>query len=132
MPESRRILIADDEAHVTHVVSAKLRRAGYEVHVAADGEAALREAVEFAPDLMITDLQMPYLSGFEVALRLKAEAATQNMPVILLTARGYVLDPAELSLTNIRLVMAKPFSATSLLEAVQEALGDAGVSRQAA
>lgn len=132
MNHTRRILIADDEAHVTHIVGAKLRRAGFEVTVAGDGEEALRQALESAPDLLITDLQMPYLSGFEVAMRLKADARTAGVPVLLLTARGYVLDPAELALTNIRQVMAKPFSALSLLDAVQRTLGGGEAERQAA
>lgn len=132
MNHTRRILIADDEAHVTHIVGAKLRRAGFEVTVAGDGEEALRQALESAPDLVITDLQMPYLSGFEVAMRLKADARTAGVPVLLLTARGYVLDPAELALTNIRQVMAKPFSALSLLDAVQRTLGGGEAERQAA
>jgi DNA-binding response OmpR family regulator len=130
--ETKRILIADDEAHVTHIVGTKLRRAGYEVDVAGDGEEALRQALESPPDLMITDLQMPYLSGFEVAMRLKADPRTSAVPILLLTARGYVLDPAELALTNIRQVMAKPFSALSLLDAVQRTLGDGESERLAA
>lgn len=132
MSETKRILIADDEAHVTHIVGTKLRRAGYEVDVAGDGEEALRQALESPPDLMITDLQMPYLSGFEVAMRLKADPRTSAVPILLLTARGYVLDPAELALTNIRQVMAKPFSALSLLDAVQRTLGDGESERLAA
>ena len=132
MSEANRILIADDEAHVTHIVAAKLRKAGFDVRVANDGEEALREAMESPPDLLITDLQMPYLSGFEVAMRLKADARTAEVPIILLTARGYVLDPAELALTNIRQVMAKPFSALALLDAVQKTLGADGAERRAA
>lgn len=132
MSESKRILIADDEAHVTHIVGAKLRRAGFEVTVAGDGEEALRQALESPPDLVITDLQMPYLSGFEVAMRLKADERTSGVPILLLTARGYVLDPAELALTNIRQVMAKPFSALSLLDAVQRTLGGGEAERKAA
>ena len=132
MGELKRILIADDEAHVTHIVGAKLRRAGFEVRVASDGEEALREAMESPPDLVITDLQMPYLSGFEVSLRLRKEERTAGVPILLLTARGYVLDPAELALTNIRHVMAKPFSALALLETVERTLGAEGMERRAA
>lgn len=132
MSDAKRILIADDEAHVTHIVGTKLRRAGFEVRIAQDGEEALREALESPPDLLITDLQMPYLSGFEVAMRLRGNERTANVPILLLTARGYVLDPAELALTNIRQVMAKPFSALSLLDAVQRTLGTGDSGRQAA
>lgn len=132
MSTSKRVLIADDESHVTHVVAAKLRKAGYEVQVANDGDEALRAALERAPDMLITDLQMPYLSGFEVAMRLKADPKTANTPVLLLTARGYVIDSSELALTNIRQIMAKPFSALALLEIVQTMLGDKEPERKAA
>ncbi len=129
---TKRVLIADDEAHVTHVVAAKLRKAGYVVQVANDGDEALRAAFESTPDMLITDLQMPYLSGFEVAMRMKADPKTANTPVLLLTARGYVIDSSEIALTNIRQIMAKPFSALALLEAVQAMLGDQVTERKAA
>lgn len=132
MSTTNRILIADDEAHVTHVVSAKLRKAGFEVQIANDGEEALRLALEQPPDMLITDLQMPFLSGFELAMRLKADPRTANTPVLLLTARGYVIDSSELTLTNIRQIMAKPFSAPALLEIVQALLGDGISERKAA
>ncbi len=132
MSTTNRILIADDEAHVTHVVSAKLRKAGFEVQIANDGEEALRLALEQPPDMLITDLQMPFLSGFELAMRLKADPRTANTPVLLLTARGYVIDSSELTLTNIRQIMAKPFSALALLEIVQALMGDGISERKAA
>lgn len=132
MSTTKRVLIADDEAHVTHVVAAKLRKAGYVVQVANDGDEALRAAFESTPDMLITDLQMPYLSGFEVAMRMKADPKTANTPVLLLTARGYVIDSSEIALTNIRQIMAKPFSALALLEAVQAMLGDQVTERKAA
>lgn len=132
LSKTKRVLIADDEAHVTHVVAAKLRKAGYVVQVANDGDEALRAAFESTPDMLITDLQMPYLSGFEVAMRMKADPKTANTPVLLLTARGYVIDSSEIALTNIRQIMAKPFSALALLEAVQAMLGDQVTERKAA
>lgn len=129
---TKRILIADDETHVTHVVGAKLRKCGYEVLVASDGEEALKMAQEHLPDLIITDLQMPYLSGFEIALRLMERPETSGTPVMLLTARGYVLDSTELASTNIKAVMAKPFSVTSLLASVEQLLGSTIEQRGAA
>jgi two-component system alkaline phosphatase synthesis response regulator PhoP len=132
LSKTKRVLIADDEAHVTHVVAAKLRKAGYQVQVAHDGDEALRAAFESAPDMLITDLQMPYLSGFEVAMRMKSDPTTANTPVLLLTARGYVIDSSEIALTNIRQIMAKPFSALALLETVQAMLGDQVTERKAA
>lgn len=129
---TKRILIADDEMHVTHVVGSKLRKAGFDVVVANDGEEALRAALDCKPDMLITDLQMPYLSGFELAMRLKSEPTTSQTPVLLLTARGYVVDSSELALTNIRQIMAKPFSALALLEVVHGMIGGSAEERKAA
>ncbi|MCW5775103.1 MAG: response regulator [Phycisphaeraceae bacterium] len=122
------ILLADDEAHITHVVGMKLRAAGYATVVARDGEEALTLALQHRPNLVITDLQMPYMSGIELATRLRSDERTCETPVLMLTARGYVLDQNELSATNIRAVLSKPFSARDILRRVEEVLGPAGAS----
>ncbi|MEZ6242899.1 MAG: response regulator [Phycisphaerales bacterium] len=119
------VLLADDEPHITLVVSRKLRSAGLDVVTAEDGEEALDLALERPPTLVITDLQMPYMTGIDLARALKSEASTSEIPVIMLTARGYVLNPAQLASTNIRFVMSKPFSAREILEKVFELLPDA-------
>lgn len=126
------ILVADDEAHISQVVSTRLRRAGYEVVVASDGEEAFELALEHAPDLVVTDLQMPYMNGLELALKLRCHAATANTPVIMLTARGYILEDGQAEATNIRLLMSKPFSARELTEKVGEVLGEQSEGREAA
>ena len=117
------ILVADDETHITHVVSLKLKNAGHDVVVAHDGEEALELCFEHRPHLVITDLQMPYMSGLELAQRLKTDERTDTTPVLMLTARGYALDQAELDQTNIRRVMSKPFSPREILQLVTELLG---------
>ncbi len=121
------ILLADDEAHITHVVGMKLRAAGYTTVVARDGEEALTLALKHRPDLVITDLQMPYMSGIELATQLRADERTAETPVLMLTARGYVLDESELRATNIRVVLSKPFSARDILRRVEEFLGRGSV-----
>lgn len=112
------VLLADDEPHITHVVSSKLRGAGMRVIVADDGEQALELALEHRPDIIVTDLQMPYLSGIELAHRLALHERTAAIPLIMLTARGYVLNASEIEDTNIRHMMSKPFSARELLKLV--------------
>lgn len=126
------ILLADDEAHITCVVSQKLRSAGFSVAVARDGEEALDLAIRIKPSLVVTDLQMPRMSGLELALRLKETAATAETPVVMLTARGYIMDPATMAKTNIRHVMGKPFSARDVLKKVTELLGVQSTSAEAA
>jgi two-component system alkaline phosphatase synthesis response regulator PhoP len=118
------ILLADDEPHITLVLARKLCAHGYEVVTAEDGEEAFELAQERTPALVITDLQMPYVTGIELARSLKADEATAATPVIMLTARGYVLDPTDLGSTNIRYVMSKPFSAREIVEKVVDLLSD--------
>ena len=121
----KRILVVDDEAHITHVVSLKLTNAGYAVTTAGDGEEAFEIACQEGPDLIITDLQMPYMSGLELAKKLKRTSKTATTPVLMLTARGYALDQSELGQTNIKGVMSKPFSPREVLEKARAALGEA-------
>src|SRR5437868_8690401 len=95
MNETRTILVADDETHILHVVSLKLRNAGFNVITARDGQEALEMAQQEKPDLIITDYHMPQLSGLELCQRLKKDPATSAIPAIMLTARGYQLDPSD-------------------------------------
>ncbi len=129
--ESMKILVIDDEAHITHVVSLKLRNLGFEVVTAGDGEEGYELARQHKPDLIITDLQMPYLTGLEMCAKLKALKETSHIPAILLTARGYALSPADLDRTNIKEVMSKPFSPRGVAEKVEEVLKECGGATEA-
>lgn len=119
----RRIIVADDEPYLTFMLATRLREHGAEVFVAADGEEALSLAREHKPDLVITDFQMPVLSGLELARRLLETPDTADIPVVLLTARGHCLPAADLVATNIRHLVAKPFSTKELIAIVSELCG---------
>lgn len=119
------IVVADDETHIRLVVADKLRSAGYTVHEARDGEEALDLVHLHHPDAIITDLQMPYMSGLELCMRLAEEAraaGTVPPPTVLLTARGHILEPEQMAQTGIKRVMGKPFGVRDLLEFVQTTL----------
>jgi CheY-like chemotaxis protein len=118
----RKILVADDESHILHVVSLKLRNAGYSVVTARDGQEAFDLASSEHPDLLITDYHMPQLSGLELCQKLKRDAATAGIPAIMLTARGYHLDPSDTEQSGILRMLSKPFSPRQLLVTVQEVL----------
>ncbi len=137
MAESKPIiLVCDDEAAIRSIVAAKLRSAGYEVHEARNGVegfgyanfaslpagAKPRLAAPIVPSLIVTDLQMPLISGLEMAQMFRSFVATANVPVIMLTARGYIVDETQRVQTNIRAMMAKPFSSADLLEKVRALL----------
>ncbi len=119
---SYTILVADDESHILNVVSLKLTNAGYRVLTARDGQEALEMALAERPDLLITDYHMPQLSGLELCQRLRQTEATAKIPAILLTARGYNLDPEDTERSGIKVMIAKPFSPRQLLATVQEML----------
>jgi DNA-binding response OmpR family regulator len=119
----KTILVADDETHILNVVSLKLRNAGFRVLTAHDGQEALDVALAERPDLLITDYQMPQLSGLELCRRLKQDATTRAMPKIMLTARGYHLEPQDTEDSGILKMLSKPFSPRHLLATVNEVLG---------
>ncbi len=112
---ARTILIADDETHILNVLTIKLQNAGYRVITAQDGEEAHRLACEHLPELIITDYQMPLLSGLELCSRLLSNPATKDIPAILLTARGFSMSQREKTQDNIRQVVTKPFSPREIL-----------------
>ncbi|MGH7265254.1 MAG: response regulator transcription factor, partial [Candidatus Rokuibacteriota bacterium] len=87
-----RILLADDERHIGDMVTFKLTNGGHHVLRAHDGEEALRLAATERPDLLILDVMMPVLDGFQVLRQLKADPALAPIPVIMLTARGRESD----------------------------------------
>ena len=118
----KTILVADDETHILHVVSLKLRNAGFKVLTAQDGQEALELAQLEKPDLVITDYHMPQLSGLELCQRLKQDPATNGIPAIMLTARGYHLDPMDTEQSGILRMLSKPFSPRQLLATVNEVL----------
>ena len=124
----KKVLVVDDEAHLTYILSFKLQQMGLEVITASDGEEAYSLACAHPPDLIITDFQMPGLSGLELCLKLKQTPATADIPILMLTARGHRITPSELVRTNIQHLMPKPFSARELMARTAEMLHDSGGS----
>jgi len=113
-----RVLLVDDEAHILQVLSLKLRNAGYDIVTAVDGEEAFEAACQQPPDLVITDFQMPYMTGLELCRSLRENESTRDVPVIMLTARGYALADDDLAIGNIRDVLTKPFSPRAIVSMV--------------
>jgi len=120
--EKPLILVVDDETHILHVVSLKLSNAGYEIITAEDGEEALELALKHQPVMVITDYQMPFMTGLELCIALKQHEKTSSTPALMLTARGFSLPGDALKKTNIAGVISKPFSPREILARVQEML----------
>ena len=117
-----RVLVVDDEAHILHVLSLKLRNAGYEVTTAVDGEEGYELATQELPDLVITDFQMPYMTGLELCRALASHPPTSHIPVLMLTARGYALDDDDLAIGNIKGILSKASSPRGVLQQVEDLL----------
>lgn len=122
---TKRILLCDDEIHILRAAEFKLKKAGYDVVIASDGEEAWQSIQQQVPDMLITDYQMPRLDGLGLVIRVRANPATADLPVFLLTAKGYELSHEELAAKwNVRVVIAKPFSPRELLQRVDRVLGE--------
>jgi DNA-binding response OmpR family regulator len=118
-----RVLVVDDEPHVVRLVEINLTQLGFEVSGASDGEECLARVAEEKPDLVILDVMMPRLDGFETLSRLRADPATAEIPVIMLTARAQDDDTFEGYGRGARWYLTKPFSPTELRATVRRVLG---------
>jgi two-component system response regulator RegX3 len=116
---SRRILVVDDEPAIVHALSYALRREGFEVDAAGDGEAALEAALGTDYDLIVLDLMLPKLSGTEVCRRVRAE---RTVPIIMLTAKDSEVDTVVGLSVGADEYVTKPFSALELVARVQALL----------
>jgi two-component system phosphate regulon response regulator PhoB len=123
---SHSILVCDDDTHIRCILAMKLRSAGHVVHEARDGEEGFAKAVAQKPSLILTDYQMPNVDGLSMALKLAADPATQDIPLVMLTARGHSVGEEELAKTRIRALVDKPFSAKQVMEKVAAILSGGG------
>jgi DNA-binding response OmpR family regulator len=120
---SKKILAADDEPHILRVVKDKLANAGFTVVTAVNGEEALQLALQEKPDLILLDVMMPKMNGFEVCRKLRGEPGFAAIPIMLLTARGQEVDRKMGFEAGATEYITKPFSPRQLLQTVQEKLG---------
>src|SRR5713226_6072828 len=118
-PIDASILVVDDEAMMRKVVGRGLTAAGCTVVYAADGEEALARLGEALPDLVISDVTMPRMDGFELLKRIRSQAATRALPVILLTARGDTEDLVAGMGLGADDYLVKPFALRELLARVR-------------
>jgi two-component system alkaline phosphatase synthesis response regulator PhoP len=121
---SKKVLVCDDEPYIVESVSYVVRKAGFEVDVAEDGEEALTKAQEMRPDLIFLDIMMPKLSGHEVCRRLKDDPETRSTYIVMLTARGQEEDEKRALDMGADEFMTKPFSPRKMRAKLQEVLGD--------
>ena len=117
-----KVLIADDEIHIIHVVAIKLRNNGYEVISANNGAEAYELVHTEHPDIIVTDYQMPLMTGIELIEKLRTDQATKHLPVILLTARSFAISQEQQESLDVSACLSKPFSPKELLKSIQDIL----------
>jgi two-component system alkaline phosphatase synthesis response regulator PhoP len=125
----RKVLVADDEIHIVHVVAIKLRNNGFEVISAANGAEAFELACEEKPDIIVTDFQMPVMTGLQLVEKLRRSEATKDIPVIMLTARGFAVEDGQKEDLQISELLSKPFSPKELLRSIEDILYQRAVMR---
>ena len=122
---TKRLLLCDDEIHILRAVEFKLAGAGYEVRCAQNGREAWQSIGEQIPEMVITDLQMPEMNGFELIQKIRENPATSHLPIIMLTAKGLELDKEAVERCGLVTILTKPFSPRELLRLVDDTLGSA-------
>ncbi len=126
---SKHILLCDDEIHILRAAEFKLKKAGYDVRIASDGQEAWEAIQERKPDILITDYQMPRLDGLGLVQKVRENPLTADLPIFMLTAKGFELSHDDLAAKwNVMAVIAKPFSPRELLQRVNSVLQEEAVS----
>ena len=126
-----KILVVDDENYILHILDFSLGAEGYEVITAEDGEEAVRKTRDERPDLVVLDVMMPKMDGYETCKRLKEEEATRNIPVILLSAKGRTMDQNKGFEVGADDYITKPFSPRKLIEKIGTVLDRSANSESA-
>jgi two-component system alkaline phosphatase synthesis response regulator PhoP/two-component system response regulator VicR len=116
---ARKILAVDDERHIVRLVQVNLERQGYQVVTAFDGKEALEKVESEHPDLIVLDVMMPYMDGFEVLKNLKKNAVTRDIPVIMLTAKAQDADVFRGWQSGVDCYLTKPFNPMELIAFVK-------------
>jgi two-component system alkaline phosphatase synthesis response regulator PhoP/two-component system response regulator VicR len=127
----RRILAVDDERHVVRLIELNLARAGYQVTTASEGREALRKVASEKPDLVVLDVMMPHMDGFEVLRNLKSDPITAAIPVILMSGRAQNADIFRGWQSGVDCFLDKPFNPLELLTFIRRIFeSEAGKAQQ--
>lgn len=120
---TKKILIVDDEPNIVISLEFLMKKEGFEVAVASDGEEALAKVASFDPDLVLLDVMMPKKSGFEVCESLRSDPRHGGLLIVMLTAKGRDTEVAKGMAIGADAYVTKPFSTKELLARVKDMLG---------
>lgn len=122
-PMAKKILIVDDEPNIVISLEFLMKKEGFEIAVATDGDEALAKVASFAPDLVLLDVMMPKKSGYEVCEALRADPARAGLLIVMLTAKGRDTEIAKGLAIGADAYITKPFSTKDLVVRVKSMLG---------
>ena len=123
----KTVLVVEDEPNIVLSLEYVIKKAGYEVHVARDGEEALKAVEEAAPDLILLDVMIPKRDGYDVCQTIRANPAWNDVNIIMLTARGREVEREKGLALGADAYITKPFSTRELTDRLKRVLG-AGAS----
>jgi DNA-binding response OmpR family regulator len=121
---AKKILIVDDEPNIVVSLEFIMRQKGYEVRAVNNGKDALAAIGEFVPDLVLLDVMMPYMSGYELAQKVRENLAWSRMKIVMLSAKGRDVEVTKGMAMGADAYVTKPFSTKDLVEKVRALLGD--------
>ncbi|MGD9722405.1 MAG: response regulator [Pirellulales bacterium] len=122
----KKVLLCDDEIHILRAAEIKISRAGYDVSIAHDGEEAWELMAQERPDVLVTDLHMPRCDGLELTARIRGHETLKDVPIIVLTAKGFEMPRQELmDKWHIVAILSKPFSPRELVGLIDKTLSGA-------
>ena len=120
---AEKILIIDDDVDTLRLVGLMLQRQGYEIIAASNGSQGLTKALEERPDLILLDVMMPDMDGWDVYQQMKADESTRDIPVIVVTAKAQSIDKVlGLHIAKVDDYISKPFSPSELVDSVEKVL----------
>ena len=117
------VLLIEDEPNIAEAIEFVMARDGWQVSVLAEGTGAVAEIARLRPDLVILDLMLPGKSGLEIVAQLRAETATQSLPVLMLTAKGLARDREAAIRAGVSLFMTKPFANADIVAQARALVG---------
>ncbi len=120
----KKILIVDDEPNIVVSLEFLMKQKGHAVKVVNDGESALAAVAEFQPDLILLDVMMPRMSGYDLCQRVRENPAWQDIKIIMLSAKGRDVEVTKGLAVGADAYMTKPFSTKDLIDKVQGMLGE--------
>ena len=125
-PNGKKVLVVEDELAIAKLIKYVLENAGFDVTLIHEGDTALKAVSKVSPDIMVLDLMLPVLSGFDILKQMEEEKILNSTPVIVLTCRGQEEDKSKAMRLGASEFMTKPFSPSGLVAVINSVLNKSG------